>query len=179
MRPIRAILILALVVSCPLAAQHPSGARLDVAMGLSGLRGGTIDGRTAAFADVLAAGRLRPTPAGAIVAGLGASGILAGMGDKCLLLPQGGCADKGNFIVVSALFGVDRALGAGSLRLLAGPSYHSGDKHGSAGLQGRIDVASPAFAHLALGLMTRATLLPDHDDATLVIWGFGVGVAFR
>jgi hypothetical protein len=33
--------------------------------------------------------------------------------------------------------------------------------------------------NLALGLMTRATLLPKHNGATLVIWGLGVGVAFR
>ena len=77
------------------------------------------------------------------------------------------------------MLGVDEALGSGSLRVLAGPSYHEGAKDRSLGLQGRIDVASPAFAQLALGLMTRATFLPNHDDATLVVWGVGAGVAFR
>jgi hypothetical protein len=168
-----------LTVASPLPAQHPSAARLDLTLGLSAVRGGTIDFRTGLLADVLAAGRLRPTRRGAIVAGLGASGIFGGMGDRCLLLPDGGCAGKGNFGVVTALFGVDRALGSGSLRLLTGPSYHKGANAGSVGLQGRVDVASPAFAHVALGVMTRATILPDHGGATLVIWGLGVGGAFR
>ena len=173
------LLTVTLGVAAPLAAQQSSGARLDLTMGGSAVRGGMIDFRTGVMADVLAAGRLRPMPGRAIVAGLGASGILGGMGDRCLLLPTGGCAGNGNFTVVTALLGVDHAVGAGSLRLLAGPSYHSGANDGSVGLQGRIDVASPAFAHLALGLMTRATVLPNHRDATLVIWGFGIGVAFR
>ena len=173
------LLTLALGVPSTLNAQQPSGARLDLTLGASRMRGGIIDNRSGVLADAFAAGRLRSMPGGAIVAGLGASGILGGFGDSCLILPNGGCAGKGNFTVVSALLGVDRAVGAGSLRLLAGPSYHDGAKDASVGLQGRIDVASPAFAHLALGVMTRATVLPDHGGATLVIWGFGVAVAFR
>ena len=173
------LLTVTLGVASPLTAQRPSGARLDLTMGASAVRGGVITNRRGVLADVLAAGRVRPMPGGAIVAGLGASGIVGGFGDKCLPLPNGGCAGKGNFTVVSALLGVEHAVSAGSLRLLAGPSYHNGAKDGSVGLQGRIDFASPAFAHLALGLMTRATVLPNHGDATLVIWGFGVGVAFR
>jgi hypothetical protein len=173
------LLSLTLGVPATLHAQQPSAARLDLTLGASGVRGGIIAFRSGALADVFAAGRLRPIPGGALVAGLGASGIMGGFGDRCLILPNGGCAGKGNFTVVSALLGVDRALGAGSLRLLAGPSYHDGAKDASVGLQGRIDVASPAFAHLALGVMTRATVLPDHGGAKLVIWGFGVGVAFR
>ena len=148
-------------------------------LGASKVRGGTVDFRDGVFADVLVAGGLRPTSAGTVVAGLGASGIFGGAGDRCLLLPNGGCAGKGNFGVVTALLGLDHALGAGSLRLLAGPSYYNGAKDGSVGLQGRIDVATPAFAHLALGLMTRATLLPDHNHATLAVWGVGAGIAFR
>jgi hypothetical protein len=173
------LLTATLGVASPLPAQQPAGARLDLSTGGGRVRGGMIDHRMDVLADVLAAGRVRPMPGGAIVAGLGASGIVGGFGDSCLLLPNGGCAAKGNFMVVTALLGVDRAVGAGSLRLLAGPSYHNGDKDASVGLQGRVDVASPTFAHLAVGLMTRATVLPNHGDATLVIWGFGVGVAFR
>lgn len=172
-------LIIALAVASPLTAQNSSGARLDLTLGLSTVRGGTIDFRTGGLADVLAAGRLGQTRHGAVVGGLGVSGIFGGSGDRCLTLPNGGCAGQGNFGVVTALIGIDHALGSGSLRLLAGPSYHNGADDASVGVQGRIDVATPAFAHLALGLMTRATLLPDHGGATLVIWGVGAGLAFR
>jgi hypothetical protein len=172
------LLAVILGVVPPLAAQQSSGARLDLALGASGVRGGMIANRRGVLADVLGAGRLRPMSSGAIVAGLGVSGIAGGFGDSCLLLPNGGCAGKANFMVVTALLGIDRAFGAGSLRLLAGPSYHNGAEDRSVGLQGRIDVASPTFAHVALGLMTRVALLPNHG-ATLGIWGLGVGVAFR
>jgi hypothetical protein len=180
MRLLPSLLIAAAVgVAWPLAAQHRSAARLDLMLGSSAIRGGTIDFRNGMLIDALSAGRLRAKSGGAIVAGLGASRIVGGYGDRCLILPDGGCAPKGNFSVVSALFGIDRAVGAGSLRLLAGPSLQNGAGDTSVGLQGRIDVATPALAHMAMGLMTRATVLPDHGGARLVVWGFGVGVAFR
>ena len=55
------------------------------------------------LADVFAAGRVRPMSYGALVAGLGVSGIMGGFGDRCLILPGGGCAGKGNFTVGTAL----------------------------------------------------------------------------
>ena len=163
----RYLFAISTLVVAPVAAQ-PAGIRLDLTAGLSTVQGGTIDFRTGLLADLLATGRVRSLARSSIVAGLGASGILGGMGDRCLLLSQGGCAGKGNFAVVTALLGVDRAVGGASLRLLTGPSYHNGASDESVGLQGRFDIASSAFAHFALGVMSRVTMLPNHDDATLV-----------
>lgn len=179
MRPFAFAFSIILAVASTLCAQQPAGARLDLTIGGSTVSGGTIDFRSGFLADALAAGGLRATGGGALVAGLGASGILGGFGDRCLPLPNGGCAGKGNLTVVTALLGIDQAVGAGSVRVLAGPSYHNGARDASVGPQVRIDVASSALEHLALGLMTRATFLPRHGDAALVVWGFGAGLTFR
>jgi len=89
------------------------------------------------------------------------------------------CAGQGNFVIVNALVGVDKALGAGSGRLLIGPAVYDGADAHSVGVQGRVDLTSPARAHLAFGLMGRATVLPSHNGQSLVAWATGVSLAFR
>ena len=179
MRPFAFACSILLATAPTLCAQQADGARLDVSLGGSNVSGGTIDYRSGVLADAFASGGLRATWGGALVAGLGVSGVLGGFGDRCLMMPSGGCAGQGNFAVVTALIGIDRPVGAGSLRVLAGPSYHNGANHASVGPQVRVDVATPAAGHLALGLMTRATILPRHGDAALVVWGLGAGVTLR
>jgi len=63
--------------------------------------------------------------------------------------------------------------------LLVGPAAYDGAKARSAGAQLRVDFASPTLAHLALGAMGRATLLPSHNGQSLVAWAAGLSLAFR
>jgi len=166
-------------LALPLGAQVRSPAALDITLGLHYVTGGLIDFRDGGLLDVLATGRIRAAPRRAVVAGVGVSGVAGGFGDRCLLTPSGGCAGKGNFIVLNALVGIDQALGTASGRLLIGPAIYDGAKARSAGVQGRVDLTSPARAHLALGAMGRATLLPSHNGQTLIGWAAGVSLAFR
>src|SRR5438132_845481 len=66
------VIPITVAVTSPLNSQQPSVARLDLTIGASTVRGGSIDFRNGVLADALAAGRLRPTSGGALVAGLGA-----------------------------------------------------------------------------------------------------------
>jgi hypothetical protein len=167
------------LLALPLGAQVCSPAALDITLGLHAVTGGFIDFRTGALLDVLATGRIRAASRRAIVAGGGASTVVGGFGDRCLLTPSGGCAGKGNFVVVNALVGIDQALGAASGRLLIGPALYDGAKARSVGVQARVDLTSPVRAHLALGAMGRVTLLPSHNGQTLIGWAAGARLAFR
>jgi len=172
-------IVTATLVSLPLGAQVHSPAAFDITVGSHTVKGGLIDFRTGGLFDVLATGRVRASPQRAVVAGLGVSTVLGGFGDRCLITPSGGCAGQGNFVIVNALVGVDKALGAGSGRLLIGPAVYDGADAHSVGVQGRVDLTSPARAHLAFGLMGRATVLPSHNGQSLVAWATGVSLAFR
>jgi hypothetical protein len=163
----------------PLGAQVRSPAALDITLGIHNVTGGLIDFNPGGLLDVLATGRIRAAPRRAIVAGGGASLVAGGFGDRCLRTPSGGCAGKGNFVIVNALVGIDQALGSASGRLLIGPALYDGAKARSAGVQARVDLTSPVRAHLALGAMGRATLLPSHNGQTLIGWAAGVSFAFR
>ena len=165
------------LLGLPLGAQVRSPAALDITIGVHYVTGGLIDFRDGGLLDVLATGRIRAAPRRAVVAGV--SGIAGGFGDRCLLTPSGGCAGNGNFVVLNAVVGIDQALGTASGRLLIGPAIYDGAKARSVGVQGRVDLTSPVRAHLALGAMGRATLLPSHNGQTLIGWAAGVSLAFR
>src|SRR5688572_32108193 len=52
--------------------------------------------------EVLAAARIDRSAQSALVAGVSGAGIFGGAGERCLVVP-GGCADKANFWVGTAL----------------------------------------------------------------------------
>jgi hypothetical protein len=43
----------------------------------------------------------------------------------------------------------------------------------------RVDLTAPALAHLAVGVMTRATVLPSHSGNGVVAWAVGVSLGLR
>lgn len=156
----------------------PSSKIFDVTLGLHSVSGGLINFRTGLLLDALAAARLRTIARPSVVIGGGASIVLGGFGNRCLLTPSGGCAGKGNFVVLNALAGISQPLRSVSARFLLGPSLYDGANARSAGLQGRIDVTQRIPGPAAVGAMVRATVLPSHDGQALVAWAAGVSLAF-
>ena len=153
---------------------------LDLTLARHTVSGGFIDFRDGAMLDLLAAGELRSAPRWAWVAAGGASVILGGLGDRCLIRPDGGgCAPQGNFVAVSLLSGAQVALGPAGARALVGPALYNGAGDSSLGAQGRVDLLSPALAHVGLGVMARATVLPSHGGARLVAWAIGGSATIR
>ena len=165
------------LLAAPLSAQNRTPAALEGTIGLHNTSGGTIDFRTGLLIDVLASGSVRRVFPRQFVVGGGASVVLGGFGDRCLLTPNGGCAGKGNFTVVNALVGIEQALGSASARFLIGPAIYDGAGARSAGLQARVDFLS--LTKVALGAMVRTTVLPSHNDQALVALATGFSLAFR
>lgn len=174
-----ATFVTSLVIAAPAVAQQSSAFRIDLGTGVGTTRGGVLDWRTGMFQELLGAARIRPTQSGAIVGAIGIGSVFGGAGDRCLLTPDGGCAEQANFVTAAALVGVDRRLGGGSVRLLTGPAYYRGAGARSLGFRGRLDVASPTFKRVSFALTSTGTLLPNHDDARLFVGGFGLGLAIR
>ena len=173
--------LIALVASTT-AAQQSTLHRtpvLDLTIAGHKVSGGLIDFRTGPSLDVLAAGAVRSTPRWAIVGALGAGFEFGGFGDRCLVRPTGGCAPKGNFVVTNLLGGVDLPIGGASARMLLGPAIYNGAGDTSLGLQTRLDLSSPTLAHLGLGAMLRATMLPSHGGESLVAWAVGGSLIIR
>ena len=71
--------------------------------------------------------------------------------------------------------GVERNWGA-TVRVLAGPAVFRSEAENVAALQGRADVATPAFAHLALLLSARGALLPRFQARRNEMAAFGIGI---
>jgi hypothetical protein len=103
-------------------------------------------------------------------------------GDDCLLSPSGGCVPDFPILYYGAvLIGVEatapRRL---SLRLLAGPAYFHGDEGGTAlGVQGRVDVATPPLAHVAIAASIRGAVMPDFQGDALRVRAFGLGLRLQ
>ena len=117
-----AVVVLSLIASVARGQQtHHRTPALDLTLARHTVSGGFIDFRDGAMLDLLAAGELRSAPRWAWVAAGGASVILGGLGDRCLIRPDGGgCAPQGNFVAVSLLSGAQVALGPAGARALVG-----------------------------------------------------------
>ena len=185
----RPVSFLALLIACVLARPTSAGAQrrpllsLDASAGVGTGAGGKFRDPTGFALDALAAMRVRPAPAGAIVAGFAAA--MQGMpssGDDCLLTPSGECVpDFPLFYSAAALLGWEVAGVSGpSLRLLGGPAYYRADEGGAAfGLQGRLDVATPALLRVALVVSVRGTVLPNFRGDALGLAAAGLGVRLQ
>ena len=118
MRPFSFLLLL---TACLLARSTSTGAQprprfsLDASAGLGTGAGGEFREPAGFALDAIAAMRVRPAPAVAIVAGL--AGGMQGMsssGDDCLPAPSGGCVpDFPLFYSAGALIGWEAARGSG------------------------------------------------------------------
>lgn len=170
--------------SRPISAQSaraPSarGAGLDLMLGAQTTRGGAIENRQGLLVDATIAITARESGARALVIAGGGGGVLGGNGDTCLILPNGGCAAKGNFGIVHAGVGPAQRVGNATVRALLGPAHVSGGGHSSFGMQARLDAQANAVEHFGLAAMARVTILPSHGGETLTMWALGLGVAFR
>jgi hypothetical protein len=180
---------LTLLIACVLARPDSAGAQrrplfsLDASAGFGTGAGGEFRDPAGFALDALAGVRVRPAPAGAIVAGLAAG--MHGMpssGDDCLLMPSGGCVPAFPlFYSAGALLGWETASASGpSLRLLGGPAYYRADEGGAAlGLQGRLDMTTPALLHVALVVSVRGAVLPNFRGDALGLAAAGIGVRLQ
>lgn len=169
----------ALLLTPAVASAQGRGAGLDLTLARHSVKGGFLDYRDGPLADVLVAFPIRPTPTGSILLGAGGGLVFVGFGDRCKFGPGGECAPQGNFGAVNLLVGTTIPGAGGLARAFAGPAFYAGGGGRSVGLQGRVDLTTPAFAHIGLGAMLRGTYLPDHGGDRLLAWALGGSLAFR
>ena len=180
----------------PLAvrAQSPRPITFDASVGQSGgLGGGELTDRHGVAVDGLLAYALRGAPGGALVAGLGAShqGPL-GNDAVCIFGSRGQCvANYPQISTIGVVAGWEgrrrsgRSTGA-TARVLAGPAYVHMDGNDSArqrgstaGLQARVDLATPHLGPLAFVASLRGTTVPRFRGETYGLWAVGIGVRVR
>jgi hypothetical protein len=177
--PLSLATLFCLIAHQAASAQRRSGAAFHVTLGRHQVNGGLVDFRKGAMADVLAAFPLREKSRWNLVGAIGAGAVFGGFGDRCLLKPGGGCAEKANFTTFNALVGGENAFGTGAMRALVGPAIYNGAGDTSLGAQARVDLSVAIIARLGVGLMARATFLPSHNGQSLTTWAAGGSVSFR
>jgi hypothetical protein len=177
--------ILGVGLGTPLFAQERTPASLEASAGVGFGRGGTFRDRTAIALDATLGWRIGETASGAMVLAL-SGGVQGNSGatDICVIAPDGGCVPAYPlFYSLGAAAGWEWARGRGaSARVLAGPAYYRAVRRdgggGTVGLQGRVDLATPALWRVALVGSLRGAVLPSlrGDAHTLGTAGLGVRV---
>jgi hypothetical protein len=182
----RILAILWVGLATPLFAQERMPVSLEASAGYGSSRGGLYRDRPALAVDATLGWRISRTARGFMVLAL--SGGMHGNGsesDICVPAAGGGCVPAHPlFYSLGALAGREWGRGRGaSARVLAGPAYYRafGSDRGGAGttgLQGRVDLATPAPWRIALIGSLRWAVLPNFrgDVHTLGTAGFGVRV---
>lgn len=194
MVPLAGCLAALLLVPVGLSAQAPRPLTLDASLGASrGSGGGEFRDRGGVALDGLVARAFRGAPGGALIGGVSAS--FQGTpwsDDMCVMGSRGQCLDQ--FPMVSTIGvlagwegrrGTGRSTGA-TARLLAGPAYvhmdgddSAGQRGSTAGLQARLDLATPHLGPVALVGSLRGTAVPRFRGETYGAWAFGVGLRIR
>jgi hypothetical protein len=170
----------AAVLAPAAAAQQSLPVSLDASLGLRIGSGGTYVERTSVAADLLLGVNLGRSGAGTLV-GAVTAGVQGAMARdlSCQLGPGGECVPAFPVLLsAGAMVGVSRPSAWGfTTRALAGPAYFRGEEQsGALGLQGRLDVATPAILHTSLVVSFRGTLLPDFRGETLGTTSLGLGL---
>lgn len=160
-------------------ARTRTGAGLDLTFARHSIRGGTVNYRTGALFDLVGAVRVKSIQDWHLLMAGGAGVVLGGIGESCLLRPDGSCAPRGNLGMVNALAGAARPVGGGTVRMLAGPAFSKGAGAASLGLQGRFDVSYPMTRRVGVGGMLRVTELPSHGGDNLTLLAGGVSLTLR
>jgi hypothetical protein len=192
----RVIGCLAAVTLIPVAlyAQSPRPITLDATVGHSGgLGGGEFKDRQGIALDGLLAYAVRRAPGGALLTAVNASQQGA-LGDDAVCVPgsRGQCLHDFPGISTVGLMagwegrtGTGRAAGA-TARVLAGPAYvhldgddAAGQPGSTAGLQARLDLASPQLGPVALVGSLRGTTVPRFRGERYGVWALGFGVRVR
>jgi hypothetical protein len=162
------------------AAQQSLPVSVDATLGLRMGSGGTYVERTSVAADLLLGVNLGRSGAGTLV-GAVTAGVQGAMARdlSCQVGPGGECVPEFPVLLsAGAMVGVSRPAPWGfTTRALAGPAYFRGEEEsGALGLQGRLDVATPAILHTSLVVSLRSTVLPDFRGETLGTTSLGLGL---
>lgn len=179
-----AVLLLASgLTPSPSPAQSTSRFSLQATLGPSlGRDGGVRRHRDGVAIDGILMWRARPLGSSFAVIGVGGGneGPYAG-DDSCWPAPNGGCLDDfPNFSSIALLAGLERNGRVGSARLVAGPAQYRGRGEGGAfGVQGRLELATPAIFHAALAGSVRGGLIPRLNGERYRLFVFGLGVRLQ
>jgi hypothetical protein len=177
----RAIIITTLAVPAVQAQEtrpHRSPV-LGLTLGTHNTSGTTFANPFGLFSDAFVAGSLNANAQGALVTGLGVSGIMGVLGERCPLRRDGSCAPRANFIAVNLLAGYGVPLAEGSVRLLAGPTLYMGEDDRSLGLQARMDAALPDAGRLQFGMMVQGSVIPSYAGERLYAGALGFSLFVR
>ena len=181
------ISIVSLFVAASAAgAQELRPFSVDVTLGGgAGVGGGELRERGGLGFDAVA---VRVGASGRNTLVLGASAGFQGFwssDDMCVPGSRGQCLeDFPSFSTLVLLAGWERGSPGATVRALAGPAFVriGGDieQSGStAGLQGRVDLATPQLGPVALVASVRATAVPRFRGRTLATWAVGLGLRLR
>jgi len=152
---------------------------LGLTLGTHNTSGTTFENPFGLFSDVFVAGSLNANAQGALVTGLGVSGIMGVLGDGCPLRRDGSCAPKANFVAVNLLAGYGAAIADGSVRLLAGPTLYMGKDDRSLGLQARMDAALPDAGRFQFGMMVQGSVISSYAGERFYAGALGFGLFVR
>lgn len=159
------------------SAQSAPHLSLDLAVGVSSGGGGRYMGREGIAAELTITAKHRVARLAAVSAGVRAS--LAG--DECVPAPGigSGCLDSYPTIAhLGVLGGTERPMGAGTLRVLAGPAIYGGDGRSGIGGQCQVDVAF-GVPRVALTLGAQGDVVARFGGETLYLGSLRLGLRLR
>jgi hypothetical protein len=155
-------------------SRAPISATLTAGIGHLG-GGAALKTRGGYALDALLAARRRS--GWLLAAGAGVQGSM-GSNDRCDFAPDGACLEDAPVTTtVAALAGWEGP--RATLRALAGPAFVAAQGAGGIGLQGRVDMATPALGWVAPTLSLRATLAPRLDGEARRLFAAGIGLRVR
>ena len=134
--------------------------------------------------DAVATSRVRKFSRVALVVGAGVAAETIFAANDCMVpAPPAvftGCAPNfPEFSSLTALAGVEGRYGF-IARVLAGPSVlRAGERGTAVGLQGRVDLSTPALIHVSLVASARGAWIPNFEGESHRIRAVGVGVRFQ
>ncbi|HEU0301202.1 MAG TPA: hypothetical protein VFR37_17185 [Longimicrobium sp.] len=181
--------VLVLLFACACGAMLPAradaqgaGTSFETSLGFSAGGGGGYSERDGIALDLLLAKQVRAAPAGTLVAAItaGVHGPIAGDLD-CISTPAGLCAPGFPvFISAGVMGGVQLGSAArANARLLAGPAVFAAEEGGTLGLQGRLDLATPALFHVSLVAALQGAVLPRFQGETLTSRSISLGLRIQ
>ena len=176
-------------VAMPVAvasAQVLSSPTFDLALqGWEGQAKGRLFSNKGGLAlDAVATSHVRKFSRVALVVGAGVAGETLFAANDCMVSPPPavftGCApDFPSFSSLTALAGVEGRYSF-IARVLAGPAVlHAGGRGTAAGLQGRVDLSTPALIHVSLVASARGAWIPNFEGRSHRTRAVGVGVRFQ
>jgi hypothetical protein len=101
-------------------------------------------------------------------------------GDKCILEPNGGCRPEfWAFTSYAVLAGWQQENGGFGTREFVGPALFQTEGSRTAGLDARVDIASPRLVHLRFVLAAKASVLPRFRGHTYLLTATTIGIRMQ